>query len=120
MKINFSKAQAADIDNFGDDGLFGPDANGTYYYNCVEFGTNTGGMEEVSIQDGCNRYMPICVQDIPDLVTALIEFYNIHAELNTAEQVEKEVLSNTVQGYSNNNKVKYDREPVQSSFTYTF
>ena len=120
MKINFSKAKAADIDNFGDEGLFGPDADGDYYYNCVEFGTNTGGMEEVSIQDGCKRYMPICVQDIPDLVTALVEFYNIHVELNTAELVEKEVLSNNIQGYANNDKVKYDGKSVQSSFTWTF
>ena len=117
MKINFSKALASDIDNFDDDGLFGPDADGNYYYNCVEFGTNPGSTDEVSIQDGCNRYMPISVQDIPDLIAALIEFYKIHVELNTAEQFEKEVLSNNIQGYANNDKVKYDREPIQSSFT---
>jgi hypothetical protein len=87
MKINFAQVSHADIDTFGDEGLFGPDLDGNYFYNVVEFGTNAGGTDEVAILDGCKRYMPISVEHIPDLITALQEVQRIAAEIKFGKQI---------------------------------
>lgn len=87
MKINFAQVSHADIDTFGDEDLFGPDLEGNYFYNYVEFGTNAGGTDEVAIIDGCKRYMPITVDHIPDLITALQEVQRIAAEIDFGKQI---------------------------------
>lgn len=86
MKIYFSEASLDDIDTFGDEGTFNVidnNGNSRYFYNGVEHGTNPGGIEEVTIFDGCNRIMPISVDSIPALIAALNEClanYNIIQE----------------------------------------
>jgi len=78
MKIYFGKAEQHDVDQFGDDGMFSLVKNGEvhWFYQGVEHGTNAGGMEEVSIFDGCARSIPIRVDTIPELVEALNYCYN--------------------------------------------
>lgn len=85
MKINFAQVPAADVDMFGDEGLFGPDFAGNFYYNYLEFGTNPGGTDEVAIADGCGRYMPIPVENIPNLVDALLTVYRMHLTQKSAQ-----------------------------------
>jgi hypothetical protein len=85
MKINFAQVPADDVDMFGDDGLFGPDHSGNFYYNFVEFGTNPGGTEEIAVQDGCGRYMPIAVEHIPSLIDALLTAYRMHLTQESAK-----------------------------------
>lgn len=85
MKINFAQVPATDVDTFGDEGLFGPDFDGNFYYNYLEFGTNPGGTDEVSIVDGCTRYMPIAVEHIPNLVDALLTAYRMHLTQKSAQ-----------------------------------
>lgn len=85
MKINFAQVPAEDVDSFGDEGLFGPDIDGNFYYNYVEFGTNPGGTEEVAITDGCGRYMPITVEHIPSLIDSLLTAYRMHLTQQSAQ-----------------------------------
>lgn len=108
MKINFAPAANSDIDMFGDDNLFGPDENGVYYYNAVEFGTNPGGLDEVTIHDTCNRYMPITVDSIPGLIQALSEFYNLAQQLESSK-VLKSVLTSNLQAYVVEDVIEYDQ-----------
>jgi hypothetical protein len=111
MKINFAQVPAHDVDVFGDDSLFGPDADGNFYYNYVEFGTNPGGTDEVAITDGCGRYMPIAVDNIPDLIAALEEVARISDTLNLAKQLEMYAES-TSEAYVENDQVRHDPESV--------
>jgi hypothetical protein len=112
MKINFAQVPAHDVDTFGDDNLFGPDADGNFYYNYVEFGTNPGGTDEVAITDGCGRYMPIAVDNIPDLIAALTEVARISDTLTLAKQLEMYAES-TSEAYVENHQVRHDPESVQ-------
>jgi len=112
MKINFAQVPASDVDTFGDEGLFGPDANGNFYYNYVEFGTNPGGVEELAITDGCGRYMPIAVDNIPDLIAALTEVARISDTLTLARQLEMYAES-TSEAYVENDRVRHDPESVR-------
>jgi sarcosine oxidase delta subunit len=111
MKINFAQVPHDDIDTFGDDNLFGPDVNGNFYYNYLEFGTNPGGVEEVAIHDGCGRYMPISVDSIPDLIAALTEIARISDQLILARQLETYAESYS-EAYVENDQVRHDPESV--------
>jgi hypothetical protein len=112
MKINFAQVPAQDVDMFGDDSLFGPDADGNFYYNYVEFGTNPGGVDEVAIVDGCGRYMPISVDNIPDLIAALTQVVRISDTLTLARQLEMYAESNS-EAYVENDQVRHDPESVR-------
>jgi hypothetical protein len=114
MKIYFSKVPASDVDNFGDEGLFGPNADGDFFYNQVEFGTNPGGTDEVAISDGCNRYIPVSIESIPDLVHALVTCYNTKTQMDTLHKVIAVVESDT-EAYVDEDEIHYDRESVQDA-----
>ena len=117
MKINFAQVPANDVDTFGDDNLFGPDESGNFYYNYVEFGTNAGGTDEVAIVDGCERLMPIAVDNIPDLIEALRECYKIAKGLQAAERVQDYVSTDT-QVYITEDSIEY--EPISSVTNWPF
>jgi hypothetical protein len=114
MKIYFSQVPHFDIDTFGDEGLFGPNENGDFFYNQVEFGTNPGGTDEVAISDGCDRYMPISIESIPDLIVALQNCYNTKMELDARDKVLAIVESDT-EAYVHEDHIHYDRESVQEA-----
>lgn len=117
MKINFAQVSHEDIDTFGEDSLFGPDESGNYYYNYVEFGTNPGGTEEVAIHDGCNRYMPVAVEHIPDLIAALNEYYTISQSLKTVQRIH-DYVSTDNQAYVTDDTIDY--EPVCNTSSWPF
>jgi hypothetical protein len=114
MKINFAQVPANDVDVFGDDNLFGPDSSGNFYYNYVEFGTNPGGVDEVAIVDGCGRYMPIAVDNIPDLIAALTEVARFSDKLTLARQLESYVESDS-EAYVENDQIRHDPQSVQEA-----
>lgn len=94
MNIYFSEAPKDDIESFGDEGTFVTrDVNGElrYFYNGVEHGTNPGGIEEVRIYDGCNRSIPIAVDNIPDLIEALQFCLNNVETIQHAQRLEHEL-----------------------------
>lgn len=119
MKINFAQVSHEDIDVFGDDNLFGPDETGNFYYNFVEYGTNPGGTEEVAIHDGCNRYMPISMDSVPDLIRALAECYKIYSGLQSAERIQELVESDT-EAYVDESGVEYPIQPVSQAPSWPF
>lgn len=96
MKIYFGKADPQDIVTFGDEGVFklvrGDETQ--YFYQGVEHGTNAGGIDEVAIFDGCNRKIPIAIDQIPELVEALNYCYNAYQDIELARKREKEIESN--------------------------
>ena len=65
------------------------------YYYMLEFGSNPGGFDEVSLQDGCNRYMPIACDVIPKLVQALWQCYEQYSTLQQLDKL-KETSINEV------------------------
>lgn len=117
MKINFAQVPANDVDVFGDESLFGPDSNGNFYYNYVEYGTNPGGTDEVAIVDGCDRFMPIAVDNIPDLIRALQEIHNISQALKATERIAEYVNSNA-EGYTDDTGIDY--EPICNPTSWPF
>lgn len=119
MKINFAQVPHEDIDMFGDDNLFGPDDNGEFYYNYVEYGTNPGGLDEVAIHDGCDRYMPIAMENVPELIRALAESYKIYIGLKSAEQIQDIVESDT-EAYVNGSHVEYAPESFSQTASWPF
>lgn len=119
MKINFAQVSAEDVDMFGDDGLFGPDDNGNFYYNFVEFGTNCGGLEEVAIADGCGRFMPISVEHIPELIKTLAEFYKISTNIKATQLIQEFVESDT-EAYATEYEILYQEQPVSGSTSWPF
>lgn len=114
MKINFAQVSAADVDMFGEEGLFGPDESGNFYYNTLEYGTNTGGTDEVAITDGCDRYMPIAVDNIPELIVALKEILRIAGEIKFAKEITTYVESDA-EANVDNYQVKHCTESVQEA-----
>lgn len=114
MKIYFSQVPHEDIDTFGDEGLLGPNKAGDFFYNQVEFGTNPGGTEEVAISDGCGRYMPICVDTIPELIEALTVLYNTKTQLDLRDKV-LAIVESDAEGYVHEDHVHFDRESVQNA-----
>lgn len=120
MKINFAQVPQNDVDTFGDDNLLGPDEAGNFYYNSVEFGTNPGGLEEIAISDTCGRYMPIAVENIPELMMALADLYNVHLTLDESRSVQAMVESD-FNGYAVDKKVFYEHtESVSDSVNWPF
>lgn len=113
MKINFAQVSHEDVDTFGDDGLFGPNEDGEFFYNTVEFGTNAGGLDEVAIHDTAGRYMPITVEHIPGLIAALHEVYALAAELKQAERVTQFATSHSTGHVTDSTlRVKYNSEDL--------
>ena len=92
MKIYFGDANE---DIFAD-GLFTLDNNQFYY--SVEHGTNPGGLEEVAISDGCNRYLPLHIEAIPELIGALQEVLKVNQAVKEANRLTERSESN-VKGY---------------------
>jgi len=120
VRIYFSKASDADIDFFGDEGTFKlqyDDNTTSYYYQMVEFGVGGGGLEEVTLNDTCNRSIPIAVETIPQLVEALNHCYNLHIrytnimqEVSRAEEVDCEAVVTT--GWDDQHEVEFINQGV--------
>jgi hypothetical protein len=112
MKIYFSQVPHNDVDNFGDEGLMGPNKHGDFFYNQLEFGTNPGGLDEVAISDSCDRYMPICVDTIPELIAALLQCYNLSKAIDLSNNITAVAESDT-EAYVHDDHVHFDRKSIQ-------
>jgi hypothetical protein len=83
MKIYFHALSKED-ELFDTDGSFC--YNDKHYWQYVEYGTNPGGLQEVTITDGCDRIMPISVDAIPLLIRALERAQDIHLSILAGEE----------------------------------
>jgi hypothetical protein len=108
MKIYFGNANE---DLFAD-GLFILGENQFYYG--VEYGTNSGGLDEVSIFDGCNRSLPIHMEGIPELIAALQEVQSIQESVKRAreltERAESDVEGYVTESWNDEFEVEFDSE----------
>lgn len=106
MKFLINKSSQADINDFGVDGLL-EGADGGFYSYQVEFGTNPGGLEEVAISDGCNRYIPVAIENVPALVAALNECMALNNEIKMAENLTEMVESDN-EAYVDSIEIQYN------------
>ncbi len=106
MKILVNKIESKDLNEFGTDGyVLGQDGN--FYSYQVEYGTNPGEMEEVAISDGCDRYVPVAIENVPDLIKVLVKCWNMHVQLLDAKTLEEEVMSEELEVYVDNSEVSF-------------
>lgn len=97
MKIYYGlNTDADELDMFGTSGLLEFEDN--YFSGAVEFGTNPGGLEDVTISDGCGRSIPISIAYVPQLISVLKEMQAIHEEISEGERRREEVESGEVNG----------------------
>lgn len=82
MKIYFGKVN----DTTDTNGYY--EHNGDYYSGCVELGTNPGGLDDVLLMDGVGRQVPLFVENIPEICTALMECFDIAREIDVAKDLE--------------------------------
>lgn len=114
MKIYVNQINGEELELFGTDGLVGPDSNGNYYSQYVEYGTNAGGLDELVIADGCNRMVPIMMDSISDLITALEAFNENYLQMRVTENL-KDKLESSALAYVEDQEVIYEdgTEPFQ-------
>lgn len=105
MKTYFSEAP-------DQDGSF--QAFDTSFYNYVEFGTNPGGLDEVAIVDGCGRYVPICIDDVPDLIAALQDAYRMSQELDLASKLVVYATNPATTQFVEDSNVQLDFKSLQT------
>lgn len=91
MKYYFGLVPDADVNMFGDEGLY--EHNTEFYYNMIEFGTNPGGMEDFVIADGVGRSIPISVEQIDVLMEVLADIKDKLDTLQQAEQIQSEIFN---------------------------
>jgi hypothetical protein len=119
MKIYFGQVSQDDVDAFGEDGLIGPDSNGNFYGQYVEYGTNPGGLDEIVIADGCNRMVPITIESLTDLIVALQDIQEANAKIAQAKKLKKHMKSDGIK-YVEDEEVFWDIEvDYQQSFKGT-
>lgn len=108
MKIYFGNAN----EDLFSDGLFM--VNEDQYYYGVEHGTGAGGMDEISIFDGCKRSVPLHMEAIPELIAALQEIQRIGEAVKRAaemtERAESDVEGYVTKAWHDDYEVDFDTE----------
>ena len=94
MKIYFGAQPLANL--YDTDGMFAcDDAPEHLFYYGVEFGSNCGGLDEVMIFDGCDRNLPVDIESIPSLMTALSRIYSLHRAFTIADVLKEDAYAAT-------------------------
>ena len=108
MKIYFGDAN----EDLFSDGVF--ECNGNAFYYGVEHGTNAGGVDEVSIFDGCNRTLPVHVEAIPELIAALQEIQKVSEAAKEATRLldrsESNIKGFVTKSWNDDFEVDFDTE----------
>ncbi|CAB5218739.1 hypothetical protein UFOVP218_106 [uncultured Caudovirales phage] len=120
MKIYIHRAQQEDIDMFDLDGLNGPDDSGDYYYQYVEYGTNPGEFDEFAIADGCGRMVPISIESIDELISALQAIKEVNYKIKEAEEFKEKIASEGTTYVSVFGEVDWDTESLQIDSSESF
>lgn len=114
MKTFFSQCSQQDVEQFGSEGTF--EVDGKFFYNYVEFGTNAGGTEEFTITDGCGRSVPMCVDQIDELVAVLMDIRALKQEHDHSEKLLDFINSEHNNQYVEGNAIKIDTKSFQKYF----
>lgn len=94
MNFYFGNATKQELDMMGTEDLF--EHNGEFYYYNLEFGSNPGGLDEVALHDTSGRSLPICVDFLHQLNTALVECLAIRKKLEEADAVHSMLESDDI------------------------
>lgn len=91
MQIYFG-AEALD-DLISTEGMLVSSSSDTHaFYYGLEFGSNTGGTDEVLIYDGIDREIPVDIENVPALIQALEKAYFLHKTIKMADEIMDEVV----------------------------
>jgi hypothetical protein len=71
-----------------------------YFWFYLEYGTNPGGLDEVSITDGCNRIMPISIEHVGELIDALERVRELDGNMKAGADSQKLALSDASESLS--------------------
>ena len=86
MKIYFGAVKEDDL--FDTTCMFAsPDNDEHYFYYGVEYGTNPGGLEEVTIFDGAGRSVPIDMENVGKLIDILTVYERAYKLIKHVEAV---------------------------------
>jgi hypothetical protein len=106
MKIYFGDAN----EDLFTDGLF--TCNDNQFYYGVEHGTNSGGVDEVVIFDGCKRKVPVHIEAIPELIAALNEIQKVSEAAKEATRLldrsESKIKGYVTKAWHNDFEVDFD------------
>jgi len=91
MQIYFGKASDEVIDATGFNGLFVSKDSETFYTYGIDFGTM--GTDEIVIYDGLDRRVPLDVEAIDDLISALEKVQHYRDQVKAAENFTDNVTS---------------------------
>jgi len=94
MKYFIGQVPATDVINFGTEDLF--EYNDDYYYNTIEFGTNSGGMEDFVISDTVGRSVPISIEHINVLIEALQDIQESLEAIQAGKNAEEFINSDEI------------------------
>ena len=90
MNIYFGAVKKSEVED--EDGMFvSDDAPNHMFYYGVEYGTNPGGTDEVLIFDGIDRSVPIDIENVPALISALARYYKVYTGITLAKDIEERV-----------------------------
>lgn len=106
MKFYFGKVPQQDVQEFGALDLYYNE--GEFYYYCLEYGTNPGGLEEVALRDTCGRMVPVAIDYVRELAAALVECNNIAAEIESAEHLTQEMQDDEGTASVNKTDIEYN------------
>lgn len=85
MQIYFGAVPQDDV--FDADAMFVSDKdNDNYFYYGIELGSNPGGLDEVLVYDGLDRYVPVDIESIPAMIKALETAYDLAKQYNLDRQ----------------------------------
>ena len=120
MKIYIHESSQEDIDMFDLDGVLGPDDNGNYFYQYLEYGTNAGGFDEFAIGDGCGRMVPFAIESIDELISALKAIRDASEDIKEADELKEKIASEGTTYVNVFGEVNWDTESLQDNSSESF
>lgn len=92
MQIYFGAEDINSEDLDSTDMFISKSTDDKVFYYCVEYGSNPGGLEDFTIMDTASRSIPISVDHIDELITALTYVKRINDLTSFADKVEQDVI----------------------------
>lgn len=115
MKIFISRVSDQDLEMFDSDGLVGPDDDGDYFNQYVEYGSNSGGVDEFTIGDGCGRMVPFGIEAIDDLIIALKGIRKVINDIKYADELKEKIESDGTTCVDLFGNIDWDTESLQDN-----
>jgi hypothetical protein len=99
------------VDEVGTAGTFEirtESGNSKFFHYCIEHGSNPGGLEEFVLSDACGRSVPVDIESLGELISALQDLQDRVDLFNNAQEVLNQLLDE-------DEVVFYDEESVSTN-----